>query len=190
MADEEEHLLRVLGEVRRRGGIGTQPVAAAVRHAERFVAALPREFATGADLGSGGGLPALVLALRRPGTTWHLIERRATRADLLEYAVRALGLGDRVSVHSEDVAQFAARRVPVDVVTARSFAPLPVTLTAAVSVLVAADATSPACVLVSAAPESTVNAARPLLATLDLADDGVHDGIRRYRRMFHVEPGR
>ena len=43
------------------------------------------------DLGSGAGLPALILIEARPHTTWTLIERRRGRVDLLRRAVRRLG---------------------------------------------------------------------------------------------------
>ncbi len=50
------------------------------------------------DLGSGGGVPALVLALARPELTWVLVEARKHRAEWLAGAVAALGLDARVEV--------------------------------------------------------------------------------------------
>src|SRR5687768_12558803 len=114
----DDALARVLSEIQRRGGVGSQPIAEAIAHSDRFVAACPSSARLGVDLGSGGGLPALVLAVRRPELTLHLLERRATRADLLRYGVSALGLDDRVTVHVAD----ARRPLPaaiglVDLVT-------------------------------------------------------------------------
>ena len=78
--------------------------------------------ATLADVGSGAGLPGLVLALVRPGLTVTLIEPLARRAAFLTEAVEALELTDRVSVlraRAEDVHGLTYRYV-----TARAVAPL------------------------------------------------------------------
>lgn len=77
------------------------------------------------DIGSGAGLPALILADAFPDTTWTLIERRSGRTELLSRAVHRLDLVDRVDVITGDVA-IAARtelRGSADFVTARSFGP-------------------------------------------------------------------
>lgn len=80
---------------------------------------------TAADLGSGGGLPALPLALRFAGTRWVLIEVAVRRAAFLRRAVAVLGLGDRVEVR-EERAEVSGRnsgmRGRLDLVVARSFA--------------------------------------------------------------------
>ncbi|XVX20292.1 16S rRNA (guanine(527)-N(7))-methyltransferase RsmG [Actinomycetota bacterium] len=58
------------------------------------------------DVGSGAGLPGLVLAIRRPDLTLHLIEPMLRRTTWLEDAVADLGL-DNVTVvrgRAEDVA--------------------------------------------------------------------------------------
>ncbi len=82
--------------------------------------------ARAADLGSGGGVPALVLALRLPEMKSVLIEAAARRAAFLREAVEQLGLGGGVVV-VEDRAEAVGRqpqyRGSFDVVTARSFGP-------------------------------------------------------------------
>ena len=74
------------------------------------------------DLGSGAGLPGVVIAMLRPDAKIVLLEPMARRAAFLEECVRVLGLAN-TSVcrgRAEDVAgQLAA-----DVVTARAVAPL------------------------------------------------------------------
>jgi 16S rRNA (guanine527-N7)-methyltransferase len=50
------------------------------------------------DVGSGGGLPAVPLAVLRPALALTLVESTAKKAAFLRTAVRELGLGDRVSV--------------------------------------------------------------------------------------------
>jgi 16S rRNA (guanine527-N7)-methyltransferase len=66
--------------------------------------ALASRFGDGAaaramDVGSGGGLPALPLALLRPALTLRLVEPIAKKAAFLRTATRELGLRDRVTVH-------------------------------------------------------------------------------------------
>ena len=75
------------------------------------------------DIGSGAGLPALILAEAYPQTTWILVERRAGRADLLRRAVKRLEFADRIEVVSEDVTVAARSRLrnSANWVTARSF---------------------------------------------------------------------
>lgn len=77
------------------------------------------------DIGSGAGLPALILADGFPATSWSLIERRSGRTELLSRAVHRLGLSDRVDIITEDVAVVgrSALRGSADWVTARSFGP-------------------------------------------------------------------
>jgi 16S rRNA (guanine527-N7)-methyltransferase len=75
-----------------------------------------------ADLGSGAGLPGIVLALLRPECDVLLVESMARRAAFLTECVAELGL-PRVQVvrgRAEDL----AREVSADIVTARAVAPL------------------------------------------------------------------
>lgn len=77
------------------------------------------------DLGSGVGLPGLVLADRYPESHWTLIERRGGRATLLRRAVRRLQLSERVRVACTDAttASHGPLRGSADYVVARSFGP-------------------------------------------------------------------
>ncbi|HEY3981192.1 MAG TPA: 16S rRNA (guanine(527)-N(7))-methyltransferase RsmG [Streptosporangiaceae bacterium] len=75
-----------------------------------------------ADLGSGAGLPGIVLALLRPECDVLLVESMARRAAFLTECVAELGL-PRVQVvrgRAEDL----AREISADIVTARAVAPL------------------------------------------------------------------
>ena len=76
-----------------------------------------------ADLGSGAGLPGLVLALITARET-HLVERDQRKAAFLRDAVRQLHLP--ASVHAADA--HALPPLMADVVTARALAPLPTLL--------------------------------------------------------------
>ena len=75
------------------------------------------------DLGTGGGVPGLVLATRT-AWRWKLVDRGERRTTFLRWAVRKLGLDDRVEVLLEDAVDVARGplRGCVDVVTARGFA--------------------------------------------------------------------
>lgn len=78
-----------------------------------------------ADIGSGAGLPGLVLAIVRPDLEFTLIEPLLRRTTFLSEVVADLGL-DNVLVHrgrAEDFA-VAAGGDPFDVVTSRAVAPL------------------------------------------------------------------
>jgi 16S rRNA (guanine527-N7)-methyltransferase len=66
------------------------------------------------DVGSGGGLPAIPLALLRPDLTIDMVEPIAKKAAFLRTAIRELGLGGRVSartVRGEAVAAASPRSV-------------------------------------------------------------------------------
>jgi 16S rRNA (guanine527-N7)-methyltransferase len=74
------------------------------------------------DLGSGAGLPGIVLALLLPDVKVTLLEPMLRRVTFLEECVRALGLGNAVVVRGR--AEELAGRISADVVTARAVAPL------------------------------------------------------------------
>jgi 16S rRNA (guanine527-N7)-methyltransferase len=78
------------------------------------------------DIGSGAGLPGIVLACARPDLRIDLVEPMARRVTFLDEAVAALALGGRVSVVRGRAEERAViRRVaPVAWVTARAVAPL------------------------------------------------------------------
>jgi 16S rRNA (guanine527-N7)-methyltransferase len=121
-------IVEVLDDAQRRGFLGPGEIADFVDHALGYLDGIafadrPRE-AEFADLGSGGGIPGLVLALELPGWRGHLVERGRARADWLTRSVARLGLDDRVTVHHEpaEVTGRGALRGACDVVVARSFA--------------------------------------------------------------------
>ncbi|GAB1643877.1 16S rRNA (guanine(527)-N(7))-methyltransferase RsmG [Krasilnikovia sp. MM14-A1259] len=77
------------------------------------------------DVGSGAGLPGIVLAVARPDLTITLVEPLARRTAFLSEAVTTLGLDATVTVvrgRAEEVA--GGPPVAADVVTARAVAPL------------------------------------------------------------------
>lgn len=91
-----------------------------------------------ADLGSGGGVPGLILALRWPESAWTLVDARVRRCEFLREAVHHLGLEARVHVveaRAEALGKDPAHRGTYDLVVARGFAPPAVTAECAAPLL-------------------------------------------------------
>jgi len=90
------------------------------------------------DLGSGGGVPGLVLATCWPEATGILLDSGRRRCALLEDAVATLGLDGRLSVRcgrAETLARYEGLRATFDLVVARSFGGPAVTAECAVGFL-------------------------------------------------------
>ncbi len=121
MADDNL-LIEVLQESHRFGALGETPEVA-IAHSERFLAALGAASSV-LDLGSGGGVPGLVLAVRRPDLRVVLLDRRTARTDLLRRLIHRLGITDRVTVLAGEAAVFGKQdqyRGAFDAVVCRSF---------------------------------------------------------------------
>jgi 16S rRNA (guanine527-N7)-methyltransferase len=119
-------VLTALDEGRARGLVGGgQDIGALAEHARGFVGPIA-DAARVLDLGSGGGVPGLVVAALRPDATVTLLDASVSRTDWLRRVVGRLGWADRVVVvtgRAEDLAHDAAWRGSQDAVVARSFAP-------------------------------------------------------------------
>ncbi|MPZ73804.1 MAG: 16S rRNA (guanine(527)-N(7))-methyltransferase RsmG, partial [Nitriliruptorales bacterium] len=78
------------------------------------------------DLGTGGGLPGLVLALRYPGIKWTLMDATAKKVAAVRTFVDVLGLTNVAAVQgrAESLAHDAGHRGRYDVVVSRAVAPL------------------------------------------------------------------
>ena len=83
-------------------------------------AAVAEGAGSAADLGSGAGLPGVVVAIALPGLEMHLVERRPRRAGFLEWVVEELDLPN-ARVVAGPVERMSTR---VDLALARAFAPL------------------------------------------------------------------
>jgi 16S rRNA (guanine527-N7)-methyltransferase len=104
--------------------LGPAPAAEHHAHALAFAAAAGAAPGRAADLGTGGGVPGLVLAEHWPDSTWVLIETDGRRAAFLDDAVARLGLAARVVVlhaRAEDIGRDQQQRATFDLVTSRSF---------------------------------------------------------------------
>lgn len=126
--DDAAATLVAFGELLRRRAIPLGLVAAGdadslmprhVLDSLRAVAAVEPSDARAYDLGSGAGLPGIVVAVARPSLRIILVDSRRRRAGFLELAVADLGLANAEVRHAriEDLAE------PVDLCFARALAP-------------------------------------------------------------------
>jgi 16S rRNA (guanine527-N7)-methyltransferase len=109
-----------------------EPDAVARLHLLDSVVALPLVDAVAPrraiDLGSGGGVPGIVLALARPSIAWTLVDSVSRKADALRGFAAALGCSNvRVlAERAEVIGRDPDHRATYDLVTARACASLPV----------------------------------------------------------------
>ncbi len=130
--ETDPELIAILEGAQRLGILGPRPISDVIAHARGFVRALEEHSSVDSvlDLGSGAGVPGLIIAHDLPTTTVTLLDRRAKRTDVLERAIHRLGWGDRVVVVCGDVTAFQ----PIDpfgAVVARGFGPPEFTLASA-----------------------------------------------------------
>jgi 16S rRNA (guanine527-N7)-methyltransferase len=127
----DAELTRLLEEAQDLGFIGPGPLEDHVEHALGFARILSRRRRTRVlDLGSGGGLPGLVVARHLPGVELALLDSSARRTDFLGRAVARLGLSGRVAVlrrRAEPAGHEGGLRAGFDAVVTRGFGPPAVT---------------------------------------------------------------
>ena len=119
-------LRSVLAQSHELGFIGDPDLGGHIDHALGFATAFGRVPERALDLGSGGGLPGLVLALHWPDSRWVLLDGSPKRTAFLAEAVAELELDDRVRVvtgRAEEVGHEPAERASFDLVVSRSFGP-------------------------------------------------------------------
>ena len=129
----------VLDDARALGFLGPGPVAGHIEHATGFVRAVGDDHPSlVVDLGSGGGVPGLVVAAAWPHARFVLLDAGRRRAQFLARAADALDLADRVVVahaRAEELGRDPAWRGRADLVVARSFGPPPATAECAAPLL-------------------------------------------------------
>lgn len=122
----DEQVASALAEARALGFLGPGPLEQHAASAEAFAEALGAVDGRALDLGSGGGVPGLLLAARYDQVAWVLLDINRRRTSFLARTVAELGWIDRVTVvrESADLAAHDPRvRSSFDLVCARSFAP-------------------------------------------------------------------
>ena len=103
------------------GVIGTAPVEALVEHTVWFARAVCSSFSASfdefhgriVDVGTGAGLPGVILAALLPHAELRLVDASERRLDHARRASRALGVGDRVEIahgRGDELAHDAAWR--------------------------------------------------------------------------------
>jgi 16S rRNA (guanine527-N7)-methyltransferase len=127
----ESQLRELLTRAQRLGTLGDRPIDEVMAHARQFVTGLEGVTGRVLDMGTGAGVPGLVIAIDRPDLELVLVDRRATRMDELSRAVTAMGLGDRVQVLTADMENLARdpqHRGQFQAVVSRGFGPPETTL--------------------------------------------------------------
>jgi 16S rRNA (guanine527-N7)-methyltransferase len=180
-------LLSVLSESRDLGLLGPGPVDDQVRHSLLFGLMISTFSGAAVDLGSGGGLPGLVLARHWPESSWLLLDGNRRRTEWLARAVSTLAMADRVQVRcsrAEETGRDPALRFTFDLVTARGFGPPAVTAECAAPLL------APGGVLVVSEPPGGDPSRWPAagLDQLGLAADGLVVSPAAFQRLRRVAP--
>ncbi len=90
-----------------------------------------------ADIGSGGGIPALPIAICRPVLAVTMIEATGKKTGFLRAAIDDLGLRNAAALHgrAEDIARELDHRAAYEVVTARAVSSLPALIELAMPLL-------------------------------------------------------
>lgn len=124
----------VLATAQRFGTLGDWPIPQVIEHARQFVAALPPDAQLIIDIGTGAGVPGLVIAQDCPELTLVLVDRRTSRMDALARGVAAAGMAERVQVLTaevDDLGKDPDHIEKYDVVVCRGFGSPEVTATLA-----------------------------------------------------------
>ena len=173
-------LIDALGDAQRIGMLGPGSLTEAISRAWAFVDACPAEARSFVDLGSGGGIPGLVVAVGRPDLVGLLVDRRAKRIDLVTRLIGRLGLRDRISAWAGDVADLASTfDTPWDIATSRGFGSPAYTAEHAAPVVRMGGV-----LLVSEPPGSSGDRWQTSEVTdLGFVVDEVVDGVARLRRV-------
>ncbi|CAB4711307.1 MAG: methyltransferase [Actinobacteria bacterium] len=153
--DATYELVLILEESRSLGFLGPGPVSPQIDHAQAFLDSLAGQGRI-LDLGSGGGVPGLVLALALPASEFVLLDSNQRRCAFLQGAIERLNIADRAQVvtgRAEELARDPELRGSFDSVVSRSFGPPAVTAECAIGFM-----SGPGSVLlISEPPESEPN---------------------------------
>ena len=184
-AEDRLRLVDVFNQAQKRGWIGRQAIDLHIDHSLGFAAAVAATPTIAVDLGSGNGLPALVLVAAWPRSHWTLVESSLRRAAFLEQHCASIGWSDRVVVRHETAQNLGSQeqhRGKADLVTARSFGSSSLVVAAAAPLLRLGGE-----LVVSAAPNAAPWPAESLSA-LGLGPDRLTRTIPRFHRATQLAP--
>lgn len=105
---QRNSVIDALGEAQRIGMLGPGDLGRAIDQAEALARLIPDTATSFVDLGAGGGLPGLVVAMARPELSGHLVDRRGKRVDLVVRLIGRLGLAGRIQAVEADVIDLPA----------------------------------------------------------------------------------
>lgn len=163
----------------RSGMVGPGDVREHIERSRAMASELP-EPARLLDLGSGAGIPGLVLAGCWPDADVRLLDSAQRRIRVLDEAITQLAWAPRVQTlhaRAEDAGRDPAHRDQYDLVTARSFGP-----PAVVAECAAALVRVGGLVVVTEPPDATGDRWDPgALADLGLEAEGVRAGLMHLR---------
>ncbi len=184
-AEDRLRLVEVFGQAQKRGWIGRQTIDLHIDHSLGFAAAVAGIPTIAVDLGSGGGLPALVLAAVWPRSQWTLVESSLRRAAFLEQHCASSGWSDRIVVRhvtAQNLGKQEQHRGKADLVTARSFGSSSLVIEVAAPLLRLGGQ-----LVVSAAPDSAPWPAESL-AALGLGPDRLIRTTPRFHCATQLAP--
>lgn len=162
LAEVEGPLLEALDVAQRFGFLGPKDIAGQLAHSvafamiiERLRPGVPDTGVDIVDLGSGGGIPGIVIASLLPSTRIRFVDSSQRRMAVLHEQLERLGLSDRGAIHCERAESFARTEVhrgSADIVVARGFAGPGITAECAAPILRRGGL-----LVVSDAPDETVD---------------------------------
>lgn len=129
-SDLDKKLETVWSSARRSGSLGPDPISKLRDHARGFIPDAWRDVQglRLIDLGTGVGVPGVLLALELPESRWLLVDANQRCCDLAFAAVTAAGLAPRVEVshvRAENLARRQESRETFSGAVARRFGPAP-----------------------------------------------------------------
>jgi 16S rRNA (guanine527-N7)-methyltransferase len=151
---------------------------------ELLAVAEPAPGSTVVDVGSGGGVPGIVIAILRPDLSVTLIDSDQRKAGFLIHVAGLLGLSGLVveAIRAEDAGRRADLREGFDLVTSRATAPPPVLCELTLPLVRTGGAL---CALVTDAPGALSGCIAAASACGGGAPDAPTPGVLRVRK---VEP--
>jgi 16S rRNA (guanine527-N7)-methyltransferase len=149
---------------------------------ELLEVAAPRAGSRVVDIGSGGGVPGIVIAVLRPDLSVTLIDSDRRKSGFLTHVAGLLGLSGVAveALRAEDAGHRDGLREGFDLATSRATAPPPVLCELALPLLRVGGSL---CALVAGAPAALAGCAAAASACGGGAPDAPADGILRVRKV-------